>query len=84
MSTQAVLGNNTSTNPTGVMVFSSSTIVPSGHIIPIGGASLLVLQTLDGQSQVYQPNSGTMIVQPASQKEGIQVRFMEKHRSHKL
>ena len=58
-----------------MMVFSSTAIAPSGHIIPINGTNLLVLQSLDGQNQVFQPS--TVIVQaaqtPAGQKEGTKV-----------
>ena len=48
-----------------MMVFSSTAIAPSGHIIPIGGTNLLVLQGLDGQNQVFQPSTNTLIVQAA-------------------
>jgi hypothetical protein len=57
-----------------MMVFSSTAIAPSGHIIPIGGTNLLVLQGLDVQGQVYQPS--TVIVQAAQTqglKEGTEV-----------
>ncbi|CAB3981108.1 zinc finger ZXDC-like isoform X2 [Paramuricea clavata] len=68
VSTQAVLGNTNSCGSTGMMVFSSTAIAPSGHIIPIGGTNLLVLQGLDVQGQVYQPS--TVIVQ-AAQTQGL-------------
>ena len=61
-----------------MMVFSSTAIAPSGHIIPIGGTNLLVLQSLDGQGQVLQPS--TVILQAAQTqvepKEGKQVQIV--------
>jgi hypothetical protein len=61
-----------------MMGFSSTAIAPSGHIIPIGGTNLLVLQSLDGQGQVLQPS--TVILQAAQTqvepKEGKQVQIV--------
>ena len=55
VSTQAVLGANHGSG--GLMVFSSSDISTSGHLIPISGTNLVVLQSIDGQGQVIQPSS---------------------------
>lgn len=64
VSTQAVLGNNHGSTTGGVTVLSSNDISPSGHLIPINGTNLLLLQSIDGQGQVIQPNSVIVTEQP--------------------